>query len=247
MPNRRFSSLLTLVLLASGALGNPVLAQEEQGNDPEAAKVEQVPMRTVLKEVKHINPEDTLELLRVLNVQVAVQRQLGVLALRGSEENLKTALEMVSALDVPPKPAMGVDLRVYLVEAGDLDPEPLPAGVDKALQPLGSLLGLQTFRLLDTIFLRTSEGSRNGQDDGRLTTGAEFKLTFGRVSVLRGEPFIVRLDGLTFECSSPGFSLRTDVEVREGQVAVIGKASVVKGGAVLVVLQADVLDEGDGG
>lgn len=242
MLNRRFSSLFTLALLAAGAWVLPVFAQE----DPEPP--EPPPVRTVLKEVKHINPEEALALLEVLDVEVAVQRDLGVLALRGPEAELKTALEMISRLDVPPKPARGVDLRLYLVEAGEVEPQPLPAGVEKALKPLGDLLGLRSFRLIDTIFLRASEDSRAGSTEGTLQSGAGFRLAFERVAVLRGEPLIVHLEGLAFDCSFPRLALRTEVEVREGQVAVIGKASQ-KGQeeAMLVVLEADVLSDGEGG
>ena len=86
MPKRPFSSLLVLALLIFGAGSSPVLAQDTQqaleaaqARDLAAAiQAERAARRTVLKEVRHIDPQDALPLLEVLDVEAAVRSELGI-------------------------------------------------------------------------------------------------------------------------------------------------------------------------
>ena len=75
-----------------------------------------------------------------------------------------------------------------------------------------------------------------------LDSGGAMSFGFERVMVAPDDPPLVVFEGLQFMTDAPEASIATDVQLREGQQAVVGKASLGKGqGAMILVLEIDVL------
>jgi len=218
---------------------------------------------TEIYKVRHADVEELSSLIRIFSLPLTPNRELGVIGIRGPESRVRAALEALEELDVPPKPTPSIELTLWIL-LGSKTPngDELPEALQPVVRQLQSTLGYQAFELLDTVLVRTRDWGTVAtggtfQASGALSVPANYGLDIASAQVLPGGGEVrehvvqgqrsatVRLNELRFvlypeleegQAGRPT-SLQTDVEVREGQKVVVGKATTSpdNSGMILVV------------
>ncbi len=250
--HRRLFSLAVGLALALSLLA-PLAGQAQ------AAKADDVV--TIPVKLQYIHPRHLADTMRMLGIQFQQVVDLNTVIVTGDSREIKAARELIAALDVPPEPARSVEVNVYLLAAtraqsGNSD---LPDLLQPAVRNLEESLGYRGFSLIDTLYLRTKDGSNGGVSGGGRqlveeghTVSTLYEFGFDRLSILdRQEVRVVRFDDLWFETgmdsSGPSqfyaSALRTDIELLNGQVAVIAKATPAgTDHALVLVVSAEIVD-----
>ncbi|MGD2115558.1 MAG: hypothetical protein PVG07_10920 [Acidobacteriota bacterium] len=247
-PTRTVLTILFTVTLALAA-ARAVDAQEREGPPPEGQAI---------VEIEHTDPGDVAEVIRVFGVIATPNRDLGLVTIRGPRDAVDAARAAAVQLDRPPEPTPSIQVTAYVLDASKV--EPLDGGVPPALaevaDQLREVFGFRGVELIDSLALRALDGG-GGQVTGSLPASGErgvmpYRLGFNRAEVIHGERTSVRLEGFSFhtttqpdpeaageDAESRGDATRliTDLEVRTGQKAVVGKAASAsaRGGLILVV------------
>lgn len=244
MSPQRSSKPLILALILVLSLFQAVIAQAEE---------ESASPKTVIKRLAYINGEDLREILGMLPLKIVIKADLDTIVLRGRPAPIETALAMIDSMDVPATLNPSIELRGYIlaVAKGDESVD-IPKHLNKVTAELRNIFGYTSYRLIDTIFLRTSHGS--GASVGGSASLPEsivqvpYILGFNRAWITNFDRSrtdketknIVRLNGLTLRRDQPAIS--TDIEILEGQTAVIGKARLDdRLGDLILVVEAKVI------
>ncbi len=193
--------------------------------------------RTVVKLTRFVDVRDLEPILEILDVQVRLKPDLNAVVLRGKDGgDLDTALKLIEALDEP-TPTIGVSVYVVAASRQDEAKTDISPELEAAVKQLQTVFGYRGFKVLDTVYLQVREGRRGEVAGGvELAGGARSTYQFGfrnaRVTPVEDGPVFIRLDGLQFELAALGASearllasFKTDVQVRIGQKAVIGKST----------------------
>ena len=222
--------------------------------------------RTVLKSTMHVDPQEMVDILSLLGVDFKVVSEHRTIVLRSADQGaLDTALKVIEHLDTPT-----VDLQISVFILGASKGKSQASDVPEDLQPvvarLRDLFGYDQFKVQDTILVRAKNGSEawvTGSLGGEAQAGlSRYQLSFRSARLIpqsesgdpeeaaQGDRF--RFDNFTFrlgsdhEKSAAGLDragLSTDVEIREGQKAVVGKATPDGSDeALILVVEAQVLD-----
>ncbi len=230
-----FDQLATTAAVAIFALlALPALAEEDAEPD--------IP-RTVIKATKYIDVKETASVLELLDVEFAFKEDQNLIVLRGESYAVETAIKVIDALD---EMWPNIDLRVFVLAASKEGEADVPSELEDAVGQLRGVFDYSGFQLLDTITLRVLEGRqarvgggiRLGDDSER--TGYHF--SFQKILVVPEDDSLkIRLKGLRFDvdgpvAGSPRASLMTDVQIREGQMAVIGSSTPRGVGDTLILI-----------
>lgn len=179
--------------------------------------------------------------------------------------------EFARKLDVAPPAPKGIELTVYML-AAQQQPEAatIPDELSGVVKQLRSVFGLQGFRVLETLVMRGREG-KGAEASGLMAPPAKgeetqpslYQFRYQRASVTSDDKArTIRLDGVRFggrvpvamqtAGSGPGQAkqwqyletgVNTDVDLREGQKVVIGKANIGTVNTTLfLVVTAKVVD-----
>jgi type II/III secretion system protein len=172
----------------------------------------------------------------------------------------------------PPQPQpKNIEVTVYML-AAQQQPEPgsIPDDLSGVVKQLRGVFGLQGFRVLETMVMRGREG-KGGEASGLMNNPVKgedgqpslYQFKYSRASISGDDKArTIRLDGVRFggripvavgaTGSFPGQAkswqyletgVNTDVDVREGQKVVIGKASVgAPNSTLFLVVSAKVVD-----
>lgn len=226
-----------LVLLSWTAA--PLAAQDEtedvRAEASTRAAAQSGPVEQEMVEVEHADPQRLAQVLRIFPVHVQAHPEFGLLTLRGSRADLDAAVAAARRLDVPGERSPSVEVVAHVLQASRAGSArgTVPAGLAEVADQLRNVFGFQEVVLLDSLIVRASDRSAS-EIRGTLSTGQGpsfgYRFGFNRLSLVApaadegGRE--VHLDGLVFETDSPGGDVRlvTDLEVREGQKAVVGKA-----------------------
>ncbi len=154
-----------------------------------------------------------------------------------------------------------------LQKDGDASAEDVPSILADVVTELNEVFSYGQYRLVDTLFLRCRDNSE-ASTSGTLPGGSSdsevsiYNFSVDSVRITGGEPMGIRLDDISFGAEiqtsspvnqSPGarqaravqrrdVGIRADIDVREGQHVVIGKASVAgDDSALFVVVSAKVV------
>lgn len=245
--------LLPILLIAQLLFTPPVRAQEPAEEPKPASQPDQARIVTDIYQVRHADVERLAGLIRVFGLTVNADRHVGALALRGPKVYVDPAMEALRRLDVPPEPTPSVELTLWILLGSKTpDGEDLPETLRPVARQLGGTLGYEAFDLLDTVLVRTRDEGKAATGGtfqaGKLSVPANYGLDVDRVEVISREGDagdILRLNQFRFELypvleedqSGRPTSLLTDVEVREGQKVVVGKATTSPDnqGLILVV------------
>lgn len=178
------------------------------------------------------------------------------LIVRGQPAVVDTIEEAVKKLDVPPpetQPAKNVELTVQLVlgSAQELPDAKIPTDLESTVRQLRTLFPYKGYRVLDTEILRSRSDVRDLMVSGTLP-GTQTIFDFrSQPSVNSGPaPRTIRLQHLQLnfryemkpgQYSSTGIT--TDIDVREGQKTVVGKANLVNSeDAIILVITPRIIE-----
>ena len=171
----------------------------------------------------------------------------------------------------PQPPPKNIEVTVYML-AAQQQPETgsMPDELSGVVKQLRGVFGLQGFRVLETMVMRGREG-KGGEASGLMSSPIKgedsqpslYQFKYARASIAGDDKTrTIRLDGLRFggripvAVSATGASpkqvtqwqyldtgVNTDVDLREGQKVVIGKASVgAPNSTLFLVVSAKVVD-----
>lgn len=249
-PTPSFRIVALAALLFTLPLAGPLSAQDEAGV-PSAPPVEQE-----IVEIEHADPGQLANVLNVFPIRVQAHPELGLLTLKGSRADLDAAVAAARRLDVPRERSPSVEVVAHVLQAsrsGGSGGE-VPAALADVAGQLRDLFGFRDVRLLDSLVVRAADRAA-GQVVGHFAGGTDgpsvgYRFGFNRLGLLAASSAdagrSVRLDGLIFETDGPGGDVRlvTDLEVREGQQAVVGKASSGRetDESLIVVVEVRVVD-----
>jgi hypothetical protein len=237
---------LTLLVLAA-----PLLAQEAKPSQSREGWVSKV------FEVKYREPNRLFELVSGFGADVRPSAQLKAIAVTGPAAVVDAIGETIKRFDVPLK---NVELTTYILlgQLREGETPTVPKELEGVVKQLRSLFSFQAFRVLDTAVLRAREG-QGGRVSGAFSppAGTSYNLELNSIAVTTdGKDNIVRVTGIRFSATrlgsiAPGnpqtqlqqAGISTDIDVREGQKVVVGKANVDdSGNALILVVTAKVVD-----
>ncbi len=243
---------------ATGQAGAPATEQE---SGPVASR----DISQEIVRIEHANVEDLPAVLRVFNVHAQAHPSLGILTLHGPRDKVAAAAAAARELDVAPAPTPSLEVTVFVLGASKTRAlgGSLPSNLDEVADQLRTVFGFKGVDLLDSMSVRALDRGDGGiqgilpASDG--VPALPYSFGFNRATLIdRGaSDRSVRLTGFRFEAATPRLlnalptnlkdsaapaadfqtTLATDVEVRAGQTAVVGRAATAgsRDGLILVV------------
>ena len=217
--------------------------------------------------IEHADPESVANVVRVFGVHALAHPEVGVITIEGPRKRVEAARAAAVELDRPPAPTKSIQVVAYVLDASKT--AELAGGVPEDLGAvagqLRQIFGYRGVELIDTLAIRVLDGGA-GQVTGTLPASAgrpamPYTLGFNGAKVIQGETAgssSVRLTGFAFNARTSGLPsesgespqglesvsrLVTDLEVRAGQKAVVGKAATAgEREGLIVVVVATVLE-----
>jgi hypothetical protein len=248
--------LITLVLVC------PAAAQDPPGETARRAASEDAVVTRIFR-VEHADVRDIARVISIFGGRVQPEPDLGVIGWTGSESVLPAVEAAITNLDVAPVPEPNVQLTVdFLMASRSGGVSSVPADLEGVAAQLEQVFGYDTVRLLETTAMRVRHGSRgeiNGVLPERLSGDREarYEFAFNRLLVTEDEDGrAIRIDTLRASVQAPQVAMvdgqptvhwvdngiRTDIDLREGRKAVIGKTAVEGGPeTVFVVVTATIV------
>ncbi|MCC7174891.1 MAG: hypothetical protein IT159_06815 [Bryobacterales bacterium] len=236
--------LLVLLLVAL-----PLAAQEAKNEEKPATAIEQSVSK--IFEVRYRDPETLRLLLQLFGARIVASPGLKALAVTGPSAVVDAVGEAIKRFDVPVK---NVELTVYILAGGAQEgpQDTIPKELESVARQLRNTFSFGGLRVLDTAVIRSREG-RQTSASGAFSTppGTAYSIALGGLSISgMAKENIVRIDNLRFHAQIPvdprsgvqpspptrsaGFS--ADVDVREGQKVVVGKANFDESGTALILV-----------
>ena len=241
-------------------------AAEQPGSVKPQPAVEAQPQAQKVFAIKHADVDAIARTLRIFTVSLEPNRELRVIGVRAPAALMPAIEETIRRLDVPAPPAQNVELTVYLLLGSDQEGS-VAAELDNVVKQLKTAFGFKGFRAVDTVVVR-SRDTRPGHVNGLVRLDTEspnpstYSLSYNGASVDSDEKGrSIRLNGLQFKANiitktqqtegnavvgfernyDAGFG--TDVDVREGQKVVVGKAAIGStNSALILVITAKIIE-----
>lgn len=223
----------------------------------------QEPKRYVQRvfDIKYVDAKELATIVALGDVSKVVPNEhFKTISVYGTTENVAAAEELIKRFDTPKPTARvsnrSVELTLYILVAAPKGTagEAVPADLEPVVKQLKSTFGYNDFRLLDSAFIRAQEGSLVYTEGNTAAPNPELPAALGSYELrinraIRVTPdergSRIRLDAFSFRLKVAGtfVNFNTDVDVREGQKVVIGKArGDASAGAYILVLSARVVD-----
>ena len=195
---------------------------------------------TKLVVLQNVDPQAIQQLVRMFGVEVSTANgQMKSMVISGAPEKVAAAEAAIKQLDVASK---NIDLTVYFVVGGDqatLEGGAVPQDLRDVITQLKGTFTFKEYKMLDVLTLRTRAGS-GADTSGILNTGNPPKMSrFSiRNATVSDDGTTIRIDrmhaGLKIPLVSPGgkgveytdSGIDQDVDVKEGQKVVVGRASL---------------------
>ncbi len=197
--------------------------------------------------VKYANMYQVTELVKVFD---AASVQIGdSIAVRGRPEAVEAIEAALKKIDVPPPVAPDVELTVYLIEALSAGAHavpagaPFPAGLEPVVKQLRGVFAYRDYRVMESFVMRVRSGT-GGSNNGAIGDNGHYSLHFASLTSTEkpnGHSIRVSGLGLGLEAGMSSSQIQTDIDIGEGQKAVVGKTSLPNL-AVILVLSARVVD-----
>ena len=174
-----------------------------------------------------------------------------VVVTAATAQKLAAAEELLRRLDVAPK---NVELTFQLVAGGGVGvtaANGMPTDLELVVKQLRASFPFPSYRLLDTAMVRTRDGS-DGSVQGMLPTGAFYSINFQPIRVADDSPKQVRVNGLRLRQYivtgrtdkgnvTEDAYVTADIDVKEGQKAVVGK-STMRDTAIFLIVSARIIE-----
>jgi hypothetical protein len=239
------------------------VAAQEQNPPPAQQKPAAIITRTV--EVKYA---DLYQIVNTLNpiakangTIITSDSRAKVLLLTGVPERIAEMESLVRRLDVQPVPERSIELTIYLLTANDSTSasQNMPQQLDPALKQLRSIFNYKSYQLLDTIFMRnriTEHGSTSGilalpgsetKSPASLSPtslmGGKYNFSYTHSYMTHDEKGdLIHLDNVFLQVGQSS-AITTSIDLRPGQLVVIGKSNIETGnGALIAVVTAREVD-----
>jgi hypothetical protein len=213
----------------------------------------QPPERVVkLIQLKYADPNAVNNLIQVFGAGVTVDRQMKIIGLSGTRDQVAATEAAIKQLDVPTK---NVELTVYFVTGSDSETQrgnAVPADLQPVVTQLKNVFAFKNYRLLDVLTLRTRTAS-TADTSGILST-ANFPATssFRIQSSSVAEDGTIRIEGMHAGLRVPiapggkpeyaNSGIDQNIDVKEGQKVVVGRTSLEgPDKALFIVLMGKVL------
>ena len=201
--------------------------------------------------LKYADARNIANVLAVFGYSIKADRDLHVVAVSAPAQGMAAIEDAVNRLDVITAAPKDIDLIVYMVVASEqaTSDGALPADLQPVASELKKIFSYKSFRLLDSILLRTQPGNR-AEAKGVIAPGQEAKTPYGfsvQPSAVTEDPKgrLIRLDNLSLSLRVPGgesAEIRTEITVREGQRVVVGKSNIGGGQSLILVVTAKVTE-----
>lgn len=228
-------------MLCGLALAGLLAAQKPASE--EAAKTLLQNYQRRIFQVKYADVRSLRHVLDIFGYGIQADPDLHVLAVSAPPDVITAIEDAIKRLDVPSAAAKDVDITVYLVlasqQAGAGDE--LPDGLPAVASQLKGIFAFKSFRMLDTVVLRTQPGNKAGAS-GILGAADAPKTRYHlnvRPSAVTDDPNgrLIRLNDLSLALNVPVNSgsgqltymdagINTEITVREGQKVVVGKSNL---------------------
>lgn len=238
-------------LLALMVMGCALFAQQQQQPPAEKPKWKQK-----LFDIKYAGVRDLGTLinnsLAQAGARVTWDERMRVISVGGYDEALiQMASETIKRYDVPTAGGTGrnIEIIVHMMlaapkgESGDA----VPPDLAPVVKQLKSVFGYNDFHIVDSAVVRTREGVSAGAEVSGIASlapgvpgapNSSYQIRLGNTTVTPTDKGnIIRIDGFRFGTRSPqqmpggnwnfteiGFN--TNLDVREGQKAVVGKSKI---------------------
>ncbi|MGD0308034.1 MAG: secretin N-terminal domain-containing protein [Acidobacteriota bacterium] len=226
---------------------------------------------TRLVKVEYVNPEDLAKVLQPFassgHAIVIASRVLKTLTLSGNADVVDAMEQIVRQLDEePPAPKAPRDIETiaYLLVASDAagPDQSMPAQLEPVLKQLRSTFSYKSYKLLDTIVLRSREresASTSGVVSllGESTKGVSYGFAYSTAG-LEETGDTIRFDKLSLNLNFPAETINSDgkplpyndrrgfstsLDLRMGQMAVVGKSNFEVGNnALITVITAKIVN-----
>jgi hypothetical protein len=235
-----------------------------QQQPPAPQYVENTGFKNRIFEVKNRDPEDLLQVIRLLTsgfkgAQASADRNFKTITVRDFPENIAAIEDALKRLDTPEAAHPEVELHIHVLVAGnsDIGASEVPAELKDVVGQLRSTLTFKNYYLLTSIIQRAKERpglnpniiSGDGTASINLTgdpNPRDYHYSFGANELTLGTnaagATTVQLGAFNFLLEGNGVhsSVRSDVGVREGEKVVVG-TSGLKDKALILVLTAKLL------
>jgi hypothetical protein len=218
--------------------------------------------------IKQADVDAIARTLRIFGTSIDANRELRVIGVSAPAAMMPAIEETIRRLDVPPPAAKNVELTVYLLLASDQEAitSSVPPDLESIVKQLKTTFAFKGFRTIDTLVVRSRD--KQGADvkglaklDADIPNPSTYTFGYKAASILSDDQGrSIRLDGLRFnggimvknaqveggsivQYQAREAAFATDVDVREGQKIVVGKAAV--GGtnsALILVITAKILE-----
>ncbi|MCP5114177.1 MAG: hypothetical protein GY953_25380 [bacterium] len=207
-------------------------------------------------QIQHADPMSVANIIQVFPAHVQHDKSLRTISVRATPEIMEAIEESIKRFDRPQPPRRNIELTFHMLLASRKSAAgALPAELTAVEKQLKSLFGFQSLTLMETSVIRMRDGSVEGGANGSLAFPAEiepphpatYSLSIYKAGISASNGAnAIRLDRLRLRVSVPyrttsktkdGFveeswnirdaaSLSTDIDVKEGQKVVVGKANL---------------------
>ena len=184
--------------------------------------------------LKYADAGQIYQLVQMYGVRASFNNPLRVVSITGTPTELAGAEAAIQHFDVPPK---NIELVVHFVVGGNQpSPGAIPADLHDVVAQLKSAFAFKEYSLLDTLTLRTRAGS-SAETTGMLSAASAPRLSvFSIRSATVSDDGAIRIDRMHagLRIPVPGANkvdymntgIDQDVDVKEGQKVVVGRASL---------------------
>lgn len=232
---------ILLGLAVAGALA----AQTATAVPPPA----QAPHQQRVFMLKYADARNVANVLAVFGYGIKADRDLHVVAVSAPAEAITAVEDAIKRLDVPASAPKDIDLTVYMVVASEQQTAgaSLPTELQPVTDQLKKIFSYKSFRLLDSILLRTQPGNKaaaHGVVGVTDRTPYSFEVVPTAVTEdAKGR--LIRLDNLNLSVHLSDTRLAgisTEITVREGQQVVVGKSNMGTDQSLILVVTAKVTE-----
>jgi hypothetical protein len=159
------------------------------------------------------------------------------------------AAATLSAQAVQVQPTLNVELTVYLLSgAAQGTADDVPQDLASTVKQLHSVFSYKSYKLRESLLLRGRASDGGAQASGALPgSNLQYSFSYKVVRVSDKPPRMLHIDGLDFQLYPPRkelvASIKTDLDLADGQKTVIGKSSFNDSGdALILVIVPKVID-----
>jgi hypothetical protein len=222
-------------------------------------------------QLKYAEPGSLMKLLAPFTPppsgRIEVDQRLKAMSITTRKESFPEVEDVIKRFDVPPPPVPNIDVTIYLMSAlGQPAGGAVPPELESVVKQLKSMFSYKGYQLIDTEVIRVRAG-QGGEVSGVVMEGPSVggnrtisKVAFLTASISNDEKGrTIRIDNLKVSLRIPVVSgaaatgqkqyqyidtgMSTNVDVREGQKVVVGKANMDGSDrASIVVLTAKVVE-----